>query len=230
MMGPKRVIVIMAKAPTPGQAKTRLIPFLGAELAALLYHQMLLDTIDIAAAALDGFGDISLACPTRRDQTMLQSLVPSEIPVIADEQGSLMAGLEYSLDHHVGLAYNHVVLLDGDSPTLPEAYLQSAFNALEAADIVLGPTLDGGYYLLGACRPQPALFRWEQLESAAVCHQTQARAEALGQRVHLLPPWYDIDTAEDIARLVDGLRQEAEAAPRTRRFLADNGYMSIDPQ
>ena len=225
MVSMDRVVVIMAKAPISGQAKTRLIPRLGPEQAAMLYQHMLLDTIELVAEALDGSGTISLVCPTDADRMALQPIVPSAMQILADGQGSLMAGLDYGLTYHISQGYRQVVLLDGDSPTLPIQYLRSAFDALGSVDVVIGPTIDGGYYLLGACRSQPALFRWEQLDSATLCTQTRLRAETLGQRVELLPSWYDIDTPDDLDRLVGDLRSQVAGASRTRQFLVRAGYL-----
>ncbi len=225
MIGTQRVVAIMAKGPIAGRAKTRLIPLLGPEQAAGLYRQMLLDTVDLVAEALDGRGAISIVCPTTADQVVLQQLVPAWAQVIAHERGDLMAGLNFGLAYHTGHGCDQVILLDGDSPTLPADYLRAAFDALAEAQVVLGPTLDGGYYLIGACQPQPALFSWERLDGATVCRQTQARAEAGGARVALLSPWYDVDTAEDFDRLVDELGARADGAPRTRRFLRQGGHL-----
>lgn len=225
MIRPGRVVAIMAKAPVAGKAKTRLIPRLGAEHAAMLYQQMLLDTIDLVAEALNGSGAISLVCPTLADRTALQHMVASGIQVIADETGTLMGGLEYALTYHTVAGYEQVILLDGDSPTLPRHYLQSGFDALGTADIVLGPTIDGGYYLIGACQSQPALFQWEHLDSATICEKTQARAVAHGLRVDMLPSWFDVDTSEDLEQLVDDLRLHPDGAPRTRQFLAQHSYL-----
>jgi rSAM/selenodomain-associated transferase 1 len=213
----------MAKAPLAGQAKTRLIPVLGADRAAGLQQQMLLDTIDLTIAALQGQGAISIVCPTAADRAVLQSLVPADVGVVAHERGDLMRGLDYGLSFHLEQGYEQVVLLDGDSPTLPADYLRSAFDQLTGDAVVLGPTLDGGYYLIGACRPRPALFEWEHLDSAKVCWQTHQRAEAMGARVALLPSWYDVDTAEDLERLVEELRSYPSRAPRTCRFLERDG-------
>ena len=223
MLRPRRVVGIMAKAPLAGQAKTRLIPVLGADRAAGLQQQMLLDTIDLTSAALQGHGAISIVCPTAADRVVLQSLVPADVAVIAHERGELMRGLDYGLSYHLEQGYEQVVLLDGDSPTLPADYVRSAFDQLSGDAVVLGPTLDGGYYLIGACRPRPALFDWEHLDSAKVCWQTHQLAEAMGARVTLLPPWYDVDTAEDLERLVDELRSYPSRAPHTCRFLERDG-------
>jgi uncharacterized protein len=222
-VGPRRVVGIMAKAPVAGQAKTRLIPVLGADLAARLQQQMLLDTIDLTTAALEGQGAISIVCPTVADRGVLECLVPAGVGVVAHERGDLMRGLDYGLSYHLDQGYEQVVLLDGDSPSLPADYVRSAFDQLTGDAIVLGPTLDGGYYLIGACRPRPDLFGWDKVDSANICRQTQELAEALGARVALLPPWYDVDTAEDLQRLVEELRSYPSRAPHTGRFLARDG-------
>ena len=70
-----------------------------------------------------------------------------------------------------------------------------------------------------ACRPRSALFDWEQLDGARICEQTRARAEALGVRVTMLPAWYDVDTAEDLERLIEELRSYPSRARHTVRFL-----------
>jgi rSAM/selenodomain-associated transferase 1 len=219
----RRLVGIMAKAPVAGYAKTRLIPVLGAARAALLQQHMLLDTIDLVSAALCGDGAIALVCPTAADRAALESIAPGGVGVIAHEQVDLMRGLEYALAYHVAQGYQQVVLLDGDSPTLPAQYVQSAFDQLQDDAVVLGPTLDGGYYLIGSRQPRPELFDWQQLDSATVCQQTRARAEALGARVHMLSSWYDVDTAEDLDRLCAELQQYPARAPHTSRFLESNG-------
>lgn len=218
-----RIIGIMAKAPLAGEAKTRLIPHLGAEQAALLYRHLLLDSIDLAVAALEGNGAVGIVCPTAAHRTLLQQIVPPFVAVVAHERGNLMNGLNYGLESYTAQGYGQVVLFNGDSPTLPAPQLRAAFDTLEAGTVVLGPTLDGGYYLIGACSPQPDLFSWEQPDSGTICRETQQRAAARGARVALLEPWYDIDTAEDLARLRDELAAHPHRAPRTHQFLQERG-------
>jgi rSAM/selenodomain-associated transferase 1 len=218
----RRLVGIMAKAPLAGYAKTRLIPVLGAAQAALLQQHMLLDTIDLVATALCGDGAITLICPTAADRVALERIVPDGVGVVAHERVDLMSGLDYAMAHHLAQGYEQVVLLDGDSPTLPAQYIQSGFDHLVEDAVVLGPTLDGGYYLIGARQARSQLFEWQQLDSATVCQQTRERAEALGATVHMLPAWYDVDTAEDLERLYTELQQYPSRAPRTFRFLEDN--------
>ena len=224
------MVGIMAKAPLAGYAKTRLIPTLGADAAARLQRHMLLDTIELALAALDGDGALSIVCPTAVDRAAFQCFVPAEVSIVAHERGDLMRGLDYGLSYHLDQGYDQVVLLDGDSPTLPADYLRSAFELLTDDTVVLGPTLDGGYYLIGACQARPALFAWEHLDSANVCRQTRELAEALGAQVALLPPWYDVDTAEDLERLVEELRSDPSRAPHTSHFLRLQLQLQLDHQ
>lgn len=221
----RRVIGIMAKAPIAGQAKTRLAPRLGAGPAAALYGQMLLDSIDLARAAMDGEAAISIVCPDPAHGAMLARLVPASVTIVAHERCDLMAGLDYALSYYVAEGWHQVILFNGDTPTLPATYLREAFDRLTSDSVVLGPTFDGGYYLIGACAPQPALFDWEEPDSATICRRTIERAAAAGTRVALLPPWYDIDTADDLAQLVEELLVNQQAAPRTRAFLAGQGYL-----
>ena len=111
------------------------------------------------------------------------------------------------------------MLIGSDLPTLPSSHLSAAFEALEAgADLVLGPADDGGYYLIGMSRPTPAVFEGIAWGSARVLQATRAAAAAPGLRVHEIAPWYDVDTAEDLARVASG----REPAPHTRRWLAQS--------
>lgn len=216
--GRRVVVAIMAKAPIPGEAKTRLIPALGAERAARLQRAMLLDTIDLVREAVGAEVTMSIICPSELHLQMLRAIVPSDIEIIAHGSPDLMKGLDYALTHYLQVGYERVILLDGDSPTLPASSLIAAIERLDEHDIVLGPTLDGGYYLLGAVRPHPLLFQWEEVGDA-VCEQTRLRAEAAGMDVLLLPPWFDVDTAGDYERLLGDLQSDRGGALHVRSLL-----------
>jgi glycosyltransferase A (GT-A) superfamily protein (DUF2064 family) len=103
-----------------------------------------------------------------------------------------------------------VCLLNSDSPTLPTAYLMAAATALAAPGdrIVLGPSTDGGYYLLGLKRPHRRLFENVDWSTEKVSAQTLARAEELGLAVHQLPSWYDVDDLHALRVLVDELFED----------------------
>ena len=109
--------------------------------------------------------------------------------------------------------------INSDGPTLPLVYLEGAYGQLMQADVVLGPSEDGGYYLIGLKRPHPGLFRDVDWSTERVTVQTLERAESIGLTVAQLPPWYDVDTAADLGRLQTELRSlPTGALAHTRRF------------
>lgn len=120
-----------------------------------------------------------------------------------------------------GPARTPSLLVGTDTPTLPTAYLQRACDALQrgAADVVLGPSEDGGYYLIGLRRPVPELFTGMPWSSSTVAAETLARIRRLGLRLALLPGWFDVDRGEDLARLRDPGSREAFRPRRTLAFL-----------
>mgnify|MGYP001147948482 CR=1 FL=1 len=119
-----------------------------------------------------------------------------------------------------------VLLVNGDSPTLPSRFLVQAIEALRSAGdrLVLGPASDGGYYLIGLRRVHRELFDGMPWSTPAVLEETIRRARRLGLRVARLAPWYDVDTGEDLARLRSELEDGAPRPPvHTRRLLLSMG-------
>jgi len=115
------------------------------------------------------------------------------------------------------------VVMDSDSPTLPASFINQAFEQLANADVVLGPTQDGGYYLIGLKQPQPRLLREVQMSTPQVLSDTLALAEATGLAVSLLPAWYDVDTIDDLHHLdreLTGMSVNGHARA-TRRWLSE---------
>jgi len=102
--------------------------------------------------------------------------------------------------------YESAVMIGADLPTLPLSHLRAAFAALERRPVVLGPSLDGGYYLIGLRAPQPELFEGIAWSTSQVLSQTIERINQLGLQVQCLEPWYDVDTIDDLDFLVSHLR------------------------
>ncbi len=212
-------LVIMAKQPIVGRTKTRLSPPLTPAEATALYGALLLDTIELGA----GLKGVQLAIAVTPPQAVdtFRHIGPPGIillPVAGTNIGDC-------LDHVLGrlLAAGHplAIALNSDGPTLPDAYLRQAFDRLRGVDVVLGPSEDGGYYLIGLKEARPELFRDIRWSSERVTAQTLARAEVVGLSVALLPPWYDVDTGADLERLRGELATlPAETLPHTRRFFA----------
>jgi glycosyltransferase A (GT-A) superfamily protein (DUF2064 family) len=114
---------------------------------------------------------------------------------------SLGERLDYLLTDALASGARRVVVMDSDSPTLPPEFISRAFDRLTDADVVMGPTRDGGYYLIGMKEPQSHLLRQVQMSTPHVLADTLALAESTGLAVSLLPAWYDVDTIDDLYQL-----------------------------
>jgi len=187
----------------PGQTKTRLTPWLPVDQASKLYECFLLDTLDIARAVP---GVARLIAYTPHDEAAYFERLAPDFGRVLQVGDSLGERLDNALAHCLDTGFDQAVIMDSDSPTLPPGYVVRAFDSLSSADVVLGPTEDGGYYLIGLTRPQPRLLREVQMSTANVLRDTLTLAEADGLRVALLPAWYDVDTITDLRRLVGELR------------------------
>jgi uncharacterized protein len=208
---PRLAIGVMAKAPVPGVAKTRLVPLVGEVRAAELHRLFLLDTLTAARAS--GSADLFVVCPDGWQEKQLRGVVPSYASILVQRGRGLMAGLASALEDLLGLGYSAVVLSDADSPTLPPRRFADAFLALtEGADVVLGPCADGGYYLIGARQHRPELFDLA-CHPNRICQETAEHARALGLTVRLLEGWYDVDEPAELATLARDLEEHPEWAP-----------------
>ena len=213
----------MAKAPVPGQAKTRLMPALTADEAAALGAAFLRDiTHNIAAAAVHAPIDGWVAyAPAGSDHLLKDCTAPGTAFLLADgaiELPGRVQGFGRSLLHAmqglVGRGYAAACLVNSDSPTLPTNLLTEAASLLleEPERIVLGPAEDGGYYLIGMSTPHAGLFEDIAWSTSSVAAQTRARAAALGLKLVNLEPWYDVDQPALLERLVEELDTRSSGA------------------
>ncbi len=217
---------IMAKAPYAGHVKTRLVPPLSPAEAALLYESFLLDTIE-ELGRVSGIAPF-LAYTPRAAEPYFSGIVPKGYTLIAQSPGDLGDRLARVAEALFRRGATAVVLLGSDTPTLPIELVHRAFRSLSHADVVLGPSTDGGYYLIGMQRPTPGLFADIPWSSGRVAACTRARAGDLGVTVSLLPPWSDIDTADDLERLCRTLAGSPEnigPARHTRSALVRLGLL-----
>jgi rSAM/selenodomain-associated transferase 1 len=211
-------LLIMAKRPTPGRTKTRLVPPLTLDQAAALYENFLRDTLNLARQVTDVQPVVAFTPAGAR--AYFASLAP-DFDTIQQKGVDLGARLDNALTHHLDLGYQRVVMINSDGPTIPLAYLADAFERLRGeADVVLGPADDGGYYLIGLKQPAPRLLREVRMSTPHVTTDTLALALEERLRVALLPNWYDVDNAKSLVRLAVELRDAPpEIAPHTRTFL-----------
>src|SRR4051794_35382303 len=133
-----------------------------------------------------------------------------------------MQGLAFGIARFLKQGHGAVALINADSPTLPAERLEAAFAALRADEVVLGPTADGGYYLIGATVPCTALLCGAPYPSSAtICADTLARAGELGLQATTIAPWFDVDLPGELVRLAASLEDApAHVARHTRRALA----------
>jgi hypothetical protein len=212
-------VLVVAKAPRPGRSKTRLVPPLTPETAAELQTAMLLDTLDACRAEV---ADVRILYASDTDAGPLSTLAPG-VPLVRQQGVGLAEALEGGIAAHVGGAPCAVV--SSDVPGLPRGELRRAFEALaNGADAVLGPALDGGYWLLALREAHAAPFADIPWSTPAVLAVTRRRCEAAGLSVVELEPWRDVDTAVDLAAVAERAddlpgRRTAELARTLRPLL-----------
>jgi rSAM/selenodomain-associated transferase 1 len=212
--GSDRVLVIMAKAPRPGRVKTRLTPTLSPEAVTAFYRCLLGDTLTLARSLDDV--EVAVMCPDS-DVSELARLAGDEV-VVAQKGEGLAAGLT-SVFAHFAEDQRRTLAFNSDSPHLPRAVLEGAFEALTINDVVVGPTYDGGYYLVGAKGSHPTLFASDGMGTSSALEKLLSRARTLELSVGFADPFYDIDVADDLNRLAAELRLAPARAPRTAEWL-----------
>lgn len=215
-------LLVVAKQPAPGQTKTRLCPPLTPPQAADLYDCFLRDTLALMRQVPDVQRVIGFL--PEDAQTYFRQLAP-DMALVCQRGVSLGERLDQLLTEALAGGSPRAVIMNSDSPTLPPHYLSQAFERLTEADVVLGPTRDGGYYLIGMNQPRPHLLRQVQMSTPHVLTDTLALAEATGLTVSLLPTWYDVDTITELHQL----DQEIAANPNgvaaaTRLWLARTAW------
>ena len=213
-----RTLVIMAKAPRLGSVKTRLAKSLSLEAVTGLYRCLLNDTIALAQG-LDHV-EIAIVCPTS-DVDDVAHAVGKTVRIVPQTGQGLAAGLASVFAHFATPGHQRVIAFNSDSPHLPASVLETAFGVLEACDLVVGPTHDGGYYLVGARASHPDLFISDGMGTANALEALLTRARALGLSVHLTDPFYDVDVAGDLSQLANELQRLPGKAPRTAKWLSE---------
>ncbi len=222
-----RTVLIVAKAPIPGRAKTRLVPPLTAEQAAGLQEALLLDTLESCRA--EEF-DTALLYANPSDAHELARVAGADVPLIPQEGRGLGDALRLGMAR--GLAKGPTALVSSDIPGVPPGSLQRAFALLEdgSTDVVLGPALDGGYWLIAMRESAGAPFDAIPWSTPAVAAVTVQRCAAAGLEVTMLGPWRDVDTAVDLAFLLrDADDLPARRTVRVLRSLALDGALCDPP-
>ena len=209
---PNRTLVIMAKAPRPGMVKTRLTESLPSSAVTALYRCLLEDTLALAKSLMSV--EVAVMCP-ESDQEELALLFGNTVQVVAQKGEGLAAGLTSVFRHFAAAGRRHVIAFNSDSPHLAPSVLNSAFEILATHDVVVGPTHDGGYYLVGAKSAYPSLFEGDSMGTRSALDRLLARTKVLELSTGFTEPFYDIDIANDLILLARELQLAPAKAPRT---------------
>ncbi len=215
---PNRTLVIMAKAPKPGMVKTRLTESLPSPAVTALYRCLLEDTLALATSLTSV--EVAVMCP-ESDQDEFAHLVRNTVQVVAQKGEGLAAGLTSVFRHFTAAGRQHVIAFNSDSPHLAPSVLDSAFEILATHDVVVGPTHDGGYYLVGAKAAYPALFESDRMGTKSALDRLLTRTKALELSTGFTEPFYDIDIANDLIQLARELRLAPTKAPRTAAWFSE---------
>ena len=218
-------LAIMAKAPVAGTVKTRLVPPLTSAQAAAVCRALLLDQFD-HLRNFAGAERYVFYTPADAGKS-LGELAGADYIYLAQSGGDLGARMHRVFADLSRLGHRNIVLIGSDLPALPLAILEQAFRRLAHGEprVVLGPSADGGYYLVGMNRPTPEIFANMTWSHDRVFVDTTARLDAGGRSYALLPAWFDVDVAEDLPALARlAATESAPALRRTLQCLTELGF------
>lgn len=214
--------VIFAKAPIPGQVKTRLCPPLTPDEAATLHGSFVIDTLERTKTAVSKLKlplDRYLACSPSATHVFFKIMEERQGVKLLDQVGdNLGTRMNQAFQTLFAQGYRQVILMGTDVPTLPLEYMKQAFTSLENHDLVLGPAFDGGYYLIGLKRMAPELFSDIPWSTDQVLSLTQKNAEGIGLKAFLISPWRDVDTLADLEAFIEACAAETGKPKNERSF------------
>ena len=191
-------LALFAKQPIPGRVKTRLASATSPEWAAALSEAFLLDALD----RFESFeGRRVLVYDPPEAWGYFERMTAGRYELVPQAGGDLGQRLGSFLESAINQSSASVLVVGTDCPTLPMTFIAQAVAELKRADLVVGPTTDGGYYLIGGTRYLPELFTGIPWSTNRVLSETTNRIAAANARLALLPPWYDVDTLDDVRML-----------------------------
>ncbi len=192
-MTAQSAVVVFARALELGRVKTRLAATMG-DAAALEVYRFLASRVIVAAREVADTRILVRCAPDNATEAVSKWL---SVPAEPQGDGDLGHRMERAIVDHLSAGMASVVIIGTDAPDVDAHLMQEALRALHAHDVVFGPAFDGGYYLVGARRPVPELFREVPWSSPDTLAASLAKAAAAGYTVAMLPPLTDIDTEED---------------------------------
>lgn len=221
-------LIVFTREPEPGKTKTRMMPYLSPEQCVELHRCMLRD-ISREVKSTDADVIVAYTCSEESaEPSFLRSIAGKGTLFIRQRGESIGSRMQNAIDDVLKLGYKKAVLIGTDIPDIGADTINTAFAMLSACDVVLGPTEDGGYYLIGMKTAYPEAFNVRLYGVSTVFDETADAISSAGLRVEKADMYSDLDTPEDLA----GFRRRMRADARLRRsytgrFLADNAVISI---
>ena len=203
---------IFVKHPLPGRVKTRLAAEIGESAATACYEAFVRDIVEKFQTTGES-RHLCYAPDGQPAETYFQSLAGSDYNIWPQPDSTLGARLQQFFDDAFANSANSVIVIGSDSPSLPVEFITSAFEQLQHVDCVIGPAIDGGYYLFGQRGTSHPLFADINWSQPTVFAETIARIQNLQLSYSVLNPWYDIDTRADLTFLknhLTALRQSTD--------------------
>ena len=215
-------LVVFAKAPIAGQVKTRLCPPLTNDESATVHGSFVLDTLERTRMAVSKFRlpvDRYLACAPSSNLAFFKIMEERQAVTLLDQVGDeLGARMNGVFDRLFARGYRQVMIVGTDVPSLPLDRYQQALQLLGHHDLVVGPAVDGGYYLIGLKKAAPSLFRDVPWSTDRVLALTKEKAMELNLSIGLLPEWRDVDTIDDLKMLIDASQLDARKPKQEQSF------------
>ncbi len=206
-MPPKTLLGVFAKFWEAGKVKTRLATDTNDTFAAELYKAFILTTLE----RVSGVADAQHLAVTPAERLSDFALVtPPNWTITTQSSGDLGCRMQAFFQQAVEHQFEKTVLIGTDSPTIPPAIIQQAFDLLDHADCVIGPAADGGYYLIGCTTSVPPVFNNIDWSSDQVFQQTISALQHHDVSYKLLPPWFDVDTIEDLRKLRESIDESSQ--------------------
>lgn len=219
-------LLVFAKIPRPGTVKTRLTPVLTPAEAARLYTAFLRDTLR-QVVRLEVDVRLYLAPPLPDGDL---DGVPADVSLHEQAGGKLGARMRGAFQETLYAGYERAVVIGSDHPTLPLSFIRQGYRTIESPEsLCVGPTEDGGFYLLGMSSFYPRLFEEMTYSHSRVFADTLARAAGTSAKLTVLPQWYDVDRPQDLDRLLTDLADEGGRAPNTQRIADQLGLTGSPP-
>lgn len=224
----KTAIGVMATAPLPGKCKPRLLAAHSPQWVTGLYAAMLRDCLD-GLQSVDADDYVVFVAPGEGEEETKHALevlgrhVPAPWQLVVQEGAGLGERAAHALGAMFTRGAEYALLSASDAPSFPPKPLTDGLAAAaEAGEVLVGPSEDGGYYVIGMAKLEPRLLEDIPWSTPAVMETTRLRCREVGLTLRELPAWYDVDEPSDVLRLIEELRKQPELAPRTAQFLVTN--------